>query len=77
MRLEQRIEAVQTLIGQCKPKIYRSPEEVSDAEALGVIVAQWAEWDGNKIIEAFLAALEDANFHTEREQIEELLGREA
>ena len=41
-------------------------DEISDADALGVAIANWADWDGEKIAEAFFSALEDANFHSER-----------
>jgi hypothetical protein len=37
---------------------------VSNAEALGILVAHWAQWNGEEIVAAFLAALEDANFHS-------------
>ena len=39
---------------------------ITDADALGVAISKWAEWDGNKIAEAFFSALEDANFHSVR-----------
>lgn len=35
--------------------------------ALGCIISERAEFDGNEIVEVFFAALEDANFHKERE----------
>ncbi|GAI57079.1 unnamed protein product, partial [marine sediment metagenome] len=47
--------------------------EISKAEILGNIVSTYFEWSGEPIIEAFLSALEDANYHTLRGQIEELL----
>ena len=39
---------------------------ITDADALGVAISKWAEWDGNKIAEAFFSALEDSNFHSAR-----------
>ena len=75
--MDKRNEAMQAVINQYKPEGYRNPEEVSDAEALGCVVAHWAKWDGAKIMEAFLSALEDANFHTLRKQIEELWEKQA
>lgn len=39
---------------------------ITDADALGVAVSKWAEWEGNKIAEAFFRALEDANYHKDR-----------
>lgn len=38
-------------------------------EALGVLVSNWTERDGSKIMDVFIAALEDANFHELAEQI--------
>lgn len=36
----------------------------SDSESLGLLVSQHFEWDGKKIVECMLWALEDANFHS-------------
>lgn len=41
--------------------------EVTDARALGVVLALTLGWDGAAICEAFAAALHDANFHPEAE----------
>lgn len=41
-------------------------DEITDADALGVAISNWAEWCGDTIAEAFFSALEDANYHTER-----------
>ncbi len=43
---------------------YRS--EITPADALGVAISKWAEWEGDKIAEAFFSALEDSNYHTDR-----------
>lgn len=42
----------------------------SDAEALGLVIARYFEWDGLQILETSRRALEDANFHTEAEIIQ-------
>ena len=43
--------------------------DVLAAETLGLVISQWAEYDGEKIAlfltRAFAAGLEDANWHTE------------
>ena len=31
------------------------------AEILGILVSKWARWDGDKIMDVLIAALEDAN----------------
>lgn len=48
----------------------------SDAEALGLVVASWAHWDGQQICEAFLAALTDANFHTLAGELAPIIAQE-
>lgn len=60
---------LQALIEAQKQQSFTTPEEVSDAEALGVLVAHWAEWDGYQIARAFVEALEDANFHYEAAEV--------
>jgi hypothetical protein len=49
---------------------------VKDTEALGCLISGFFEWDGYQIIETFLEALEDANFHTLHDQIEQLCNNE-
>lgn len=66
-------EAIQAVIDANKPDMYTNPAAISDAEALGVIVSVWSSWDGDAICEAFLAALEDANFHTLRAKLEPII----
>ena len=44
--------------------------ETSDAECLGIAIAHWAEWTGDTIVEAFLSALEDANYHAQKTAFE-------
>lgn len=38
--------------------------QVSDAEVLGVIIANHFKWDGQACFETLTHALEDSNFHT-------------
>lgn len=40
---------------------HESPEHLN--EALGVAIANYADWSGKPIIQIFLSALEDANYH--------------
>jgi hypothetical protein len=67
-------ERIQAIIDERKPMMYNiPPAQVSDADCLGVLVAHWARWDGAAICEAFLSALEDANFHTLRANLEPII----
>ena len=60
------------LIQEQKQETFTDPAKAGDAEALGVLIAHWAEWDGQAIVEAFCAALEDSNYHTLGGKIAEL-----
>lgn len=60
------------LINAAKSEIWSNPETADDFETLGILVSKFAEWEGEPIIKAFLAALEDANFHSLAEKIETL-----
>jgi hypothetical protein len=44
-------------------------DKATDEEALGLIVSHYFEWSGEPIIKAFCEALEDANFHSFREDV--------
>jgi hypothetical protein len=55
---------------------FKPNADVTDAECLGIALAHWADWDGVKIVEAFLSALEDANFHDLREKIFRLAAKD-
>jgi len=55
----------------CKPENL----EERKIEGLGLAISQWSEWGGRIIMEVFKAALEDANFHDEAEQVQEMLDK--
>lgn len=67
--------ALRKLIDERKQEHFTDPSKASDAEALGVIISVFFEWDGIQILEAFEAALEDANFHTEAGLVSDMLTR--
>jgi len=45
---------------------------IAESEGLGLIISKYFKWDGVRIVQAFLSALEDANFHTERDKVEKI-----
>ena len=47
-----------------KEKAFINPEQATDAETLGVIVAKYLDWGSDDIMETMFSALEDANYHT-------------
>src|SRR5581483_1349632 len=46
--------------------------KVSKEEVLGVILAKYCRWDGPKILTIAIQALEDANFHMEAAEVQEI-----
>jgi hypothetical protein len=55
---------LQLLIDATKEETYTDPSTVSDADALGVLIAQHFEWGCEDILECLQAACEDANMHS-------------
>ncbi len=55
-------------------KIEADPDAYDEAilQTLGVIISQYCEWTGHKIVTVFLAALEDANYHTFGREVKDL-----
>lgn len=49
--------------------------QVTDAQAMGILMAQYFEWDGLQILKATYEGLEDSNFHTENETINNLINK--
>ena len=50
--------------------------EQTSPEEIGEFIARVYRWDGNSICAAFLEALTEANFHTLRKQMEQLIETE-
>lgn len=68
------MDSLQTLINTQRKESF-VPEyqaKVTDAEALGILIAHYFDWDGVAILETAVAALEDANFHTESAALTEM-----
>ncbi len=70
----KRAVSLREVIDQEKADKFSTPAtEVKDSEALGVAIASFFEWDGIRILETAIAALEDANFHTEAGLLDDML----
>tara|TARA_A200000159_G_scaffold92508_1_gene85958 strand:+ start:1988 stop:2215 length:228 start_codon:yes stop_codon:yes gene_type:complete len=65
-------ETLRQLIEEKKRTAFNSDYVASDAEALGILISQYFEWDGEKIFQTMFNAMEDANFHTFNKQLKEL-----
>ena len=59
------------VIKMVRQTAYVDPNDprVTDADALGIIVAKYLKWDGADIMETMHSALEDANYHTLNEKL--------
>lgn len=54
---------LEQLIQDKKDTAFVRGYNASDAEALGLLIAQHFEWDGEQIYHTMFYAMEDANFH--------------
>lgn len=63
-------DKLKELIEQIKQEYFKNPTDTSDAEVLGIVIANHFKWNGYEIMEAFQSALTDSNFHTEAKEIE-------
>jgi hypothetical protein len=65
---DKKNELAMTLFKQAiklkKETAFVNPEKATDEDALGILVSQFAEWDGQKIFDVSYNAFEDSNFHT-------------
>ena len=52
-----------------KEKAFINPDQITDADALGVIVAMYLKWNGDEIMGTMFSALEDANYHKLNEKL--------
>lgn len=66
---------IRYILDEIKNQHYTNPDNATDAQAFGILMAKWFRWDGVQILEATYAGLEDSNFHTENRKIEEMLKR--
>ncbi len=68
-------EAVKALLEAIKKESFVSGYIATDEEAMGLLVSKYFEWDGLKILKTTYNALEDANFHTENEHIQQMIDK--
>lgn len=62
-------EQLQQLVEAQKRSSFTNPENASDDRALGILISKHLKWDGDAIVEVFLAAMEDANFAIEADLV--------
>ena len=59
-----------------KETAFVNPETASDEDALGILVSQFTQWDGQGIYNVAYQAFEDSNFHQFNNKFEDLWERE-
>jgi hypothetical protein len=67
--------AIRTEIEHVKTDGFTKDYQASDEEALGIVLAQFFEWDGVAVLKTASYALEDANFHTESAVLDDLAAK--
>lgn len=55
-------DKLKPLLEQVKNECYTNPENISDEEAMGLVVSKYFDWAGESIKEVAESAFEDANF---------------
>lgn len=77
--MSTKAQRIQHLIEQELPESitaeYQTDDRLRENEnsVLGVAISQWAEWDGIRITEVVVEALDDANFHGQADINRDLL----
>jgi hypothetical protein len=68
-------DALDAQIQKQKQESFNDPSSASDEEALGILITHHFSWNGDAILQVAGAELEDANFHTEAERVDEMRKR--
>ena len=74
LSVPETLDALRPILDRVIKSVYL-PEyraKVTDAEALGVLIAKFFKWDGSNILAAVYSALEDANYHADNRIIERM-----
>ena len=59
-----------TLLTAIKEKAFVKGYKATDAEALGLVVSKYSQWDAGSILAVTSEALEDANFDDLAQQVD-------
>lgn len=68
-------DVVKAVLNRIKKESFVADYTATDEEAMGLLISKYFEWGGESILQASGFALEDANFHTENETVQELLAK--
>ena len=71
--MTSREQKLQELVDGIKKQSFTEGYKATDQEALGILISTYFEWDGLRCLEALGFALENANFHSENEVVQDLI----
>ena len=66
------IKELNELIQKQKKESFGDPSKATDQEALGIMISQYFQWDGQQIFDCAYNAFEDSNFHSFNEKFENM-----
>jgi hypothetical protein len=65
-------DTIRQVVESVKRDYFTADYKASDAEAMGIVLAQFFSWDGLVVLEAAEHGLTDANFHSLCGRVEKL-----
>jgi len=72
--MDEKLKAqIQEILEGIKEANFKRGVNVTNEQALGLLVSKFLGWDGVAILETSFEALQDANFHTEAGQVQDML----
>lgn len=66
-------EIVKNLLNTIKKECFVKGYEATDEEAMGLLLSKYFDYSGVPILESAMRGLEDANFHKESEQVQNII----
>ena len=60
------------LIEEQKKQSFTDPSQATDCDALGIMISQYLEWNGDQIFKVSYNAFEDSNYHSFNNKFEDL-----
>lgn len=69
-------QAVQPLLDGIKASYFNNDYQATNEEAMGILLAQYFDWDGIAVLTAAGYGLEDSNFHTLNAKVDRLIAAE-
>jgi hypothetical protein len=68
-----KMNKLQELIDEVKKESFIKGYKATNEEAFGILISHYAEYDGIEILRTASYALENSNFHKEKEKVDMLV----